>query len=75
VRVNALDEEQRREELAQLAGGQSAQETIAFADSLLAQAASLRQYSASQVQPPSLLLTTKVKKNRTKLPPKASRSG
>jgi DNA repair protein RecN (Recombination protein N) len=43
VRVVPLDADQRREELAQLAGGQTAQEAIAFADSLLAQAANLRQ--------------------------------
>ncbi|MBD1821323.1 DNA repair protein RecN [Cyanobacteria bacterium FACHB-DQ100] len=50
VRVSALDQEQRRQELAQLASGQvgSAENTtteaaaIAFADSLLAQAVSLR---------------------------------
>lgn len=43
VRVSPLDELQRREELAQLAGGgQSAQEAIAFAESLLSQADSLR---------------------------------
>lgn len=43
VRVAPLDPQQRREELAQLAGGQSDQEAIAFADSLLTQAANLRQ--------------------------------
>lgn len=44
VRVNKLDNHStRREELAQLAGGQSAQEAIAFADSLLTQAANKRQ--------------------------------
>jgi DNA repair protein RecN (Recombination protein N) len=43
VRVTSLDQHQRRDELAQLAGGQSDQKTIAFADSLLAQAASSRQ--------------------------------
>jgi DNA repair protein RecN (Recombination protein N) len=43
VRVTPLDTGERREELAQLAGGQTAQEAIAFADSLLAQAANLRQ--------------------------------
>jgi DNA repair protein RecN (Recombination protein N) len=45
VRVSSLDPHQRREELAQLAGGQSAREAIAFADSLLAQADSRRQLS------------------------------
>lgn len=42
VRVAALDNQQRREELAQLAGGQTAQEAIAFAESLLNQAANAR---------------------------------
>lgn len=42
VRVHLLNDQQRREELAQIAGGQSDQEAIAFADSLLAQAASVR---------------------------------
>jgi DNA repair protein RecN (Recombination protein N) len=43
VRVNVLNNEQRREELAQLASGRSASEAIAFAESLLAQAEILRQ--------------------------------
>jgi DNA repair protein RecN (Recombination protein N) len=43
VRVAPLSNDQRREELAQLAGGQTAQEAIAFADALLNQAANLRQ--------------------------------
>lgn len=42
VRVALLNDQQRREELAQIAGGQSDQEAIAFADSLLAQAANAR---------------------------------
>jgi DNA repair protein RecN (Recombination protein N) len=42
VRVILLNEQQRREELAQIAGGKSDQEAIAFADSLLAQAAQAR---------------------------------
>ncbi len=43
VRVTALEQlEQRRQELAQLAGGKSAQDAIAFADSLLNQAQSQR---------------------------------
>ena len=42
VRVAPLDAEERREELAQLAGGRSHQEAIAFAESLLAQAKTLR---------------------------------
>lgn len=45
VRVTPLDPQQRQEELAQLTGGQSAQSAIAFAESLLAQAAQLRQQS------------------------------
>ncbi|GAC1494348.1 MAG: DNA repair protein RecN [Chamaesiphon sp.] len=44
VRVSILDDRlTRREELAQLAGGQSAQEAMAFVDSLLTQAANRRQ--------------------------------
>ncbi|OWY67177.1 DNA repair protein RecN [cyanobacterium TDX16] len=44
VRVAALDNfDTRREELANLAGGKSAQDAIAFADSLLTQAANQRQ--------------------------------
>ncbi|ARV58588.1 DNA repair protein RecN [Nostocales cyanobacterium HT-58-2] len=43
VRVTSLDNlNKRREELAQLAGGKSAQEAIAFAESLLTQAANHR---------------------------------
>jgi DNA repair protein RecN (Recombination protein N) len=42
VRVLLLDDQQRREELAQIAGGKSDQEAMAFADSLLAQAAAVR---------------------------------
>lgn len=43
IRVHPLDPNQRREELAQLTGGQSRTEAIAFAESLLTQAAHLRQ--------------------------------
>ncbi len=46
VRVTPLDYEARREELAQLAGGQSHQESLSFADALLSQAQTLRQQSA-----------------------------
>jgi DNA repair protein RecN (Recombination protein N) len=54
VRVAALDDQQRREELAQLAGGQSAQEAIAFAESLLSQAANTRlSHSAPIAHTPS----------------------
>ena len=46
VRVTTLDNlTKRREELAQLAGGKSAQEAIAFAESLLTQAANHRRQS------------------------------
>lgn len=51
VRVQPLADRQRREELAQLAGGKSAGEAIAFAESLLSQAEqvrlSLRNYPVS----------------------------
>ncbi|MGF1460279.1 MAG: DNA repair protein RecN [Leptolyngbyaceae cyanobacterium] len=43
VRVTPLDESSRRDELAQLAGGQTHQEALSFADSLLNQAKKLRQ--------------------------------
>ncbi|MEX0269137.1 DNA repair protein RecN [Leptolyngbyaceae cyanobacterium UHCC 1019] len=43
VRITSLSNEDRKQELAQLAGGQSAQEVIAFAESLLTQAAVIRQ--------------------------------
>ena len=42
IRVITLDDRQRREELAQLAGGKTDPDAIAFADSLLAQAANAR---------------------------------
>jgi DNA repair protein RecN (Recombination protein N) len=75
VRVVPLDNDQRREELAQLAGGQSDQEAIAFAESLLAQAANLRQTRSSngaahaptpetQVKPTSKPNSTKTKLSR-----------
>ncbi|AFZ02459.1 DNA repair protein RecN [Calothrix sp. PCC 6303] len=49
VRVAALDNlNKRRDELAQLAGGKSAQDAIAFADSLLNQAANHRQTEAGE---------------------------
>jgi DNA repair protein RecN (Recombination protein N) len=51
VRVMALTAEDRREELAQLAGGHSAQAAIAFADSLLAKAATQRGSEASAPAP------------------------
>ncbi|MEM6836556.1 MAG: DNA repair protein RecN [Cyanobacteria bacterium P01_C01_bin.120] len=43
VRVQPLDATMRRDELAQLAGGQTHQEALSFADSLLNQAQKLRQ--------------------------------
>jgi DNA repair protein RecN (Recombination protein N) len=43
VRIAPLEDDQRKQELAQLAGGQSAQEVMAFAESLLTQAQTLRQ--------------------------------
>lgn len=61
VRVTLLDEQQRREELAQLAGGRSAQDAMTFVDSLLNQAANLRHPSATPTQP------TQVASRRTKL--------
>ena len=42
VKVTPLDDSERREELAQLAGGKSHSEAIAFADSLLLQAETIR---------------------------------
>lgn len=42
VRIMPLNDEMRRDELAQLAGGQSHQEALSFADSLLKQAKTLR---------------------------------
>jgi DNA repair protein RecN (Recombination protein N) len=61
VRVVPLDNDQRREELAQLAGGQSDQEAIAFAESLLAQAANLRQTHSGNGAAPSPTPETQVK--------------
>ncbi len=49
VRVTQLDEDRRKEELAQLAGGHSDGEAIAFAESLLSQAASNRSVAAAVV--------------------------
>ena len=49
VRVTTLDNlTKRREELAQLAGGKSAQDAIAFAESLLTQAANHRRSNSSK---------------------------
>lgn len=51
VKVTLLDPDQRRQELAQLAGGHSAQEALAFAKSLLDQAAGRRQRQGKGVSP------------------------
>jgi DNA repair protein RecN (Recombination protein N) len=51
VRLEKLDNHQRREELAQLAGGKSDQEAIAFADSLLSQAANTRLATQTKLSP------------------------
>lgn len=48
VRVSVLDAQARREELAQLASGQSAQPAISFAESLLDRAADLRSSHAER---------------------------
>jgi DNA repair protein RecN (Recombination protein N) len=61
VRVQPLDEQQRREELAQLAGGKSDQEAIAFADSLLLQAANTRRAASPATVPAAGKSTTKAK--------------
>ena len=60
VRVTALDSQERREELAQLAGGQSTAATsdaddvaYAFADSLLKQAATLRETRSPEPKQPA----------------------
>lgn len=50
VRVVALTDDQRKQELAQLAGGQTP-EVLAFAESLLNQAAHLRQAQLSETSP------------------------
>jgi DNA repair protein RecN (Recombination protein N) len=64
VRVTSLASDQRREELAQLAGGQSGHETIAFADSLLAQAATLRQNLTTPLPSKAKTTTRATKKSR-----------
>ncbi|MDX2213090.1 MAG: DNA repair protein RecN [Oculatellaceae cyanobacterium bins.114] len=53
VRVEPLDLAQRREELAQLAGGKSDQDAIAFANSLLAQAANSRSTAQAKYHVPA----------------------
>ncbi|NJL21380.1 MAG: DNA repair protein RecN [Leptolyngbyaceae cyanobacterium SM1_3_5] len=70
VRVRQLDEADRREELAQIAGGRSAQEAIAFAESLLTQAAHARLTTApaantvSQSAPPAATKKTKARSKK-----------
>lgn len=55
IRVVLLNDQQRREELAQIAGGKSDQEAIAFADSLLSQAANTRSAKSTAKSAPSRL--------------------
>jgi len=43
VRVVPLSQPERREELAQLAGGESHQESLSFAEALLSQASTIRE--------------------------------
>ena len=74
VRVNALDKEQRRQELAQLASGQVGSSengtteaaAIAFADSLLAQAASLRNGGTVEALPEPVEAPPKKKARSTR---------
>ncbi|MGE5656896.1 MAG: DNA repair protein RecN [Actinomycetota bacterium] len=69
VRTALLSEPQRREELAQLASGHSATEAIAFAESLLAQAASLRPTRHPQRPASSKSRSGSVAPSQTNLPP------
>ncbi|MBW4581690.1 MAG: DNA repair protein RecN [Tildeniella nuda ZEHNDER 1965/U140] len=82
VRVTTLDSQQRREELAQLAGGQSTSEAsgaiddvaYAFADSLLKQAANLREMRSGEpklITEPKPAAEAKPKATKTR----ASRKG
>lgn len=64
VRVSLLDQHQRREELAQLAGGRSAQEALAFADSLLNQAADRRQQPVETVSTQPVAKRSKLKSSK-----------
>ncbi len=72
VRVACLDSQQRREELAQLAGGQSTAGSngdidavaYAFADSLLTQAANLRQARSPKSEPAPVPKPAKAKISR-----------
>jgi len=66
VRIAGLSQEERQEELAQLAGGHTDQEAIAFASALLSQAAQLRQ-TQKTVAPTSSTETMKpIKDNRSR---------
>lgn len=71
VRVAPLNDHQRREELAQLAGGRSHQEAIAFAESLLAQAAIVRQAQTLPSTSPNISSSTQPK---VESKPKTTRS-
>jgi DNA repair protein RecN (Recombination protein N) len=51
VRVVTLDAHQRRQELAQIAGGHSAEGALTFVDTLLAQASALRQAPGTAPEP------------------------
>lgn len=61
VRVLGLDQAQRREELAQIAGGKSDQEAIAFAESLLIQAANTRLTQSPNAPSAKVAKTTRTK--------------
>jgi DNA repair protein RecN (Recombination protein N) len=75
VRIVPLNPDQRKQELAQLAGGQSAQEVIAFAESLLTQAATLREtqtFPTLPVVPADVpVVTAKSRSSRSKTAKKA----
>ncbi|MFM7427732.1 MAG: DNA repair protein RecN [Elainella sp.] len=79
VRVILLDDQQRREELAQIAGGKSDQEAMAFADSLLAQASRARsaQMSAKPAEklPPEKVKAAAKSKAGTKAKTVSKRAG
>lgn len=62
VNVTSLDEQQRRQELAEIAGGQTTQQALTFVDSLLQQAGQVRKSYAS-TQRTKATTTKKVKKS------------
>jgi DNA repair protein RecN (Recombination protein N) len=67
VRVVPLDDRQRREELAELAGGKSDQQAIAFAESLLVQAANARlSQSPAVTSPKASTKSAKSTRSRTR---------